>query len=185
MSEERTLRQGLLGAGSIDECDREAYDRAVAALFERKFGTGERALYVVATIGGAAMAMALSALALTEPPTTPVATRAILGGLAAVGLFWAFVCGGALRKGRVGVLTDRRWIARGALLFAVLQSLVFAWWAAGERPEDAQGSALSGLVVSLVFVVVAGVVLVLQGLRESELRAREVALRERMGIEGR
>lgn len=177
MTDERTLREGLLGLDTIKGDQRESYDAALAALFEHKFGRGERALYVAATVGGGTVAMGLSALVVSEPSTTPAATRALLAAIALMGLFWCLLCGRALWRGRVGVQTDQRWAAVGAMTCAVLQTVFFGWRAASEAGT---GAGFAGLGLSIVFVVLAAVVLIMQGLRELELRTRERELSERL-----
>ncbi len=73
----------------------------------------------------------------------------------------------------------RKAVASIVLAFATLQAFYFAWaardsfsWLAWFRPGAAQA-----FFVSLIVLVLAGVVFVLQHVRESELRVREQHLR--------
>lgn len=173
MAHEQDRREALLQADSIQGPGAEAYIRAMEALLHRKFNPWTRTLYILGTVGGATMAVALSSLALTEPPTTPTSTRYILGVLVLLGTFWCWVCGSALWRGRIGLLEDRRHAAWGALAASLLQTLVFAFRAANTDGEPTTTNTLSGLLVSLTFVILASLLVALQSIRESELRNLE------------
>ena len=158
---------------------RAEYERALAELFERRLGGFERLRYVLLTAAGALAALGLGSLALTEPPETPVATRAILGVLAAMGATWFAVAWRVLRRGSVHLIADRRRIASIVLAFAVLQCAFMGWIAWRQAPESgaAATDVLGGLYLGLAALLLAAVVYVAQRVREAELRTREQVLR--------
>ena len=174
-AESPSQRERLLELDPPSGQARAAYERALQELFERRLGRFERLRYVLLATAGASMALGLGSLAITEPATTPAATRAALGVLAAMGATWFFVAWRLLRRGSVHLISDRRRIAAIVFFFAVLQSGFFAWhsW---QNPDS-----IHGLYVGLVGLVITAVGFIVQNVREAELRTREQILRATLG----
>jgi len=170
-SESASNRERLLELDPPRGAARAQYEQALQQLFEQRLSRFERLRYVLLAAAGAIMALGLGSLALTEPATTPAATRIALGVLAAMGATWFLVAWRLVRRGSVHLVADRRRIAGIVFLFAVLQCGFFAWisW---QRTD-----ALTGLFVGGVMLVIAGVGYVVQHVREAELRTREQILR--------
>lgn len=172
--ESEPIRARLLELDSIDRAKRECYDAALRELFDRKLSRWDRLRYLVPTIGGLVLAIGLGSVAVSEPASTPMQTRVLLGGVAALGAFWFVVCGRILLRGSVNLRHDRRVVTVAALVFASIQTLLFGWRSAIDA------AALPALVMSLVFVVLAATALIIQRVHESELRTREQFLRARL-----
>ena len=168
------MRADLLQLDPIDGADRARYDAALRWLFERRLSRRGQLLYLLPTIGGLVVALAMTSLAVSEPPSTPLQTRVLLLALAGIGAFWFVACGKILARGSVNLRGDRRRIVSTALVVSTLQAAFFGW------RSQADSSALPGLVLSLVFVVIAAALFVAQHVRESELRIREQLLRARL-----
>lgn len=176
MSEQPTnLASDLVSLDLIQDSRRPAYEKALAQLFDAKLNAWGRLGYSLPTLGGLAMALGVGTLALTEPDTTPLATRLILGVIAIMGAFWFVICGRILLRGSVNLVGDKARLCRMALGFTTLQSLAFGWSARIE------GGSLGALTLSLVFVLLAGVACVVQEVRAAELRQRERRLRDLLG----
>ncbi len=168
-------RERLLEQDPLSGPARAGYERALAELFERRLGRFERLRYVLLAAVGAIAALALGSLALTEPATTPLATRVVLGVLAAMGATWFALAARLVRRGSVHLVADRARIAGIVLFFAVLQCGFFGWLSF-RHPES-----VLGLFVGLAGLVIAAVVFLVQRMRESELRTREQILRGMLG----
>ena len=147
------------------------YERKLGELFERRLSRFERLRYVLLSAAGAVVALGLGSLALTEPDTTPPATRAILGVLAAMGATWFFVALRLARLGSVHLIVDRGRVAAIVLAFSALQCVFFAW-ISRDRPEM-----VAGFYVGLTALLLASAIFIAQRIRESELRSREEFLR--------
>lgn len=165
------LREELLGVEGMSGAAVDRYRAQLDELMSRKLSAGGRLRYLAPLLGGGAVALALTALAASEPASTPLATRLLLLALAAIGAAWAVLAGRVLRRGSVDLIGDRRAFATAALVFTVAQAGFFAWRA------TESSTALPGLVLSLAFVVLATGLFVAQRVRESELRIREQQLR--------
>jgi hypothetical protein len=182
-AESAANRERLLALDPPAGALRAEYERALAALFERRLDGWERVRFVAAAAGGAISALVCGSLALSEPETTPSSTRIVLGVMSAMGVTWFVVAWRLLRRGSVHLIADRRRVASIVLAFATLQALYFAWaargsfgWLAWTRP-----GAAPALFTSLVVLIVAATVFVVHHIRESELRSREQHLRAALG----
>lgn len=178
-AESSSLREQLLDLDPPSPSARAAYEHALAELFERRLASWERVRFVTAAVGGAIAALVCGSLAVSEPESTPLTTRAALGAMSLMGATWFVVAWRLLRRGSIHLVRDRRLVASIVLAFATLQALFFAWaardsfsWLAWIRPGAAQA-----FFVSLIVLVLAALVFVVHHLRESELRTREQFLR--------
>lgn len=172
--EPEVLRTRLLELEPMREPERARYESALRELFERRLSPWDRLRHLLPASGGLVVALGLGSLALTEPAGTPEATRALLGVLALLGAAWFVLCARILRRGSVNALRDGRALSATALACSTLQALVFGWRAAADP------AAVPGLILGLVFVVLAAAVLLAQRIRESELRVREQLLRAQL-----
>ena len=110
-------------------------------------------------------------LALTEPDSTPRATRALLLAFAVVGAWLFALCRRVLRRGSVDLARDQRRIAATALVCTPVQTLWFAWRTLEDRAQAA------GLAVAGVLFVAALALFARQRRNESAARQRERELR--------
>ncbi len=171
---DRPLRDRLLDLDPLGAEQRRELQSTLAELFERRLSPRQRLGLLLPTAAGLLGAIALTALAVSEPPTTPWTTRLTLLVLALIGLFWFLACGRLLRRGSLHLVRDRNLLTSAALGFTTLQSLGFGALAARD-PER-----LAGLLVSLLFSLLAAVAFLHQRGRASELRLREELLRARL-----
>ena len=154
---------------SLEPMEGPAYDdyrERVQGLIERRLTRAERIKYLFPAAGGFVMALILTALAITEPDTTPANTRWILFGMGLVGAGWCYIGCRTLLRGSLNLLVDQRDLARFALLVSSLQTAVFGLLWSGE------GSVLPALILSLVFVIISAALLIIARIQEAALRIR-------------
>ena len=171
IDESMKFGRGLSGLQGIDPARRQEYDDALQRIFQAKLSAWGRLRYLLPSMCGLLMALGMSTLALTEPSSTPLGTRLLLLGIALMGAAWFVICGRILLKGSIDLVADKRLVSGVALVFTALQALAFAWFTWSDA------SLLPGLILSVVFVLLAGVVFITQEIRSSELRLREHQLR--------
>lgn len=169
------LRTRLLDQQPLDGPGRLACEQELARLFEHRLGRAERLRYLVPACASLVVALGLASLALTEPDSTPRATRLVLLGMALVGAWWFALCWRVLRSGSVDLVGDERRIAGTALACTLVQCAWFAW---RTLQDPAQGA---GLAMAVLLAVLALGVFVRQRRRESAARRRERELRARLG----
>ncbi len=174
MTSSESIRSGLLQLDAIERADRSAYDARLRALFETELSAWGRLRYLLPAVAGLVVAVGLTTLALSEPASTPLTTRATLLVLAGIGLVWFFLCGRVVLRRSVDVTTDGRRIAAAALLLTSAQVGFFAWrtWV--------DATVLPGLLLSLGLLVAAAALFVAQRVKASELRIREALLVARL-----
>lgn len=160
------LRDGLLGAEPLSAGERDGYDAALRELFDRELGRAQRLRYGLTAGAGLVLFLGLTSLAVTEPETTPLGTRALLLALAGLGALWFLVCGPVLRRGRVRFDRDRRRMVRLACA-ACLLHVAWLGWLAVHDP-----STWPGLVLGLAFLVAAGVLAARHRRADADLRRR-------------
>ena len=170
---DRHLR-GFLDFDTQDPAIRDRHQ----ALLEAKLGSawplGKKANYAALAVVGLLGFLAAGSLSLTEPPSTPAATRGLLALLSFIGLGWAVFATWALARFRGGFAGERLEASRMALGCCLVALLGLASASAALKKEASAGPLLA---TGLAFLVVAAVGATNARIEESDLAIREQILR--------
>jgi hypothetical protein len=147
--------------------ERQPVDVARRDLFERKLTAKDWFWMLVMGGGGLAGATVCGLLAATEPAGVPTLTRAVLAGLACIGLFWAAFSATILRRGSINSAVHGAIAAKLGFLFALVSAFVLG----GMSLAGVGGSPAVGLaILPLATLVLATVVVLGREVRQAELR---------------
>jgi hypothetical protein len=160
----------LLAAEPVTPGLRRRYEQEIQKMIEKKLSGPRRWVWLVAAIGGLAMAVVFGTLSVTMPYRFPPAGRVGFAGGALFSLGWAILGWRIFRRGVLDLKSDT-WayaaLAWGLPLFILTIFMVSA-------PNTLMG--LRMIVSGLAFLLMGAVFLIRYVIESSELKTREKLL---------
>lgn len=164
----------LLNLDASDPALRERHRKALAARLGDLPPTFGKTRYAAVGLAGLVAALVCGSLSLTEPATTPGATRALLALFALIGLGWTLFAGWGLARRRGGYAAERALAAKMAFGFT-LAAITGVSLASAVSGKEAAAAPL--LAVGLSLLILAAVLMTNARIDEAELAIRERILR--------
>lgn len=153
---------------------RRRYDALKKARLGEGWLLGRRSRYILVGTAGLIGFVVAGSLSITEPVTTPFATRAVLALLAFLGLGWMVFATWMLARHRGDYPAERAMAFQIALAFALIATVGLAAAASALHKEAA---AAPMLLASLGFTMLAGLGLIGARIDQAELSIKEQFLR--------